>query len=204
MKFSRRNQAIGIISLIFFSSLGALFIYNWQEYQRLQEKFEECTDSYCLYISGNVNYEMFIGITSLLNGTFPRVEDAEFQVLNSYGNEYNRTVSGVPLWYLLNQTYLLKEDSLHIRFQASDGYKSLELPIQVLQNFPEMVLVVTHVDGELLDYKEDGGDGPLMAAVNFPSIADNTDVEQIFTNWHQDFVHNSKYNVKNLDSIIVI
>ncbi len=191
-------------SIIFFIILGSLFIYNWMEYQAIREKFEDCDDSWCVYISGNVNYEMFVGISYMLNDSFSRVENREFQFFNSFGTRYNKTLSGVVLWDMLNQPNFLTDDANLIRFEASDGYKSIELPISIIRDFPEMVILVTHIDGQLIETKEDGGDGPLMAAVDFPSIMDNEEIIKIFEDHQQDFVYNSLYNVKYLDSIIVI
>jgi len=81
---------------------------------------------------------------------------------------------------------------------------TFEFPIRLIRIHPEMVIIVTHEDGQLLKPKELGGDGPLTAAVDFDCIKDDSEVQQIFEDNHQDFVHNSKFNVKYLDTIIVI
>lgn len=203
-KISKRHATIIGASFIFFSVLGTLFIYNWNQYQANRDQFKDCNDAWCLKISGNVNYDMFVGISYLLNDSFARVENQEFQILNSFETKYNKTLSGVVLWDVLNQTGLLRDNSTLIRFQASDGYKSIELPLRIIQNFPEMIIIVTHIDGQLIPYKENGGDGPLMAGVDYPSIINDNELEQIFSDSQQDFVYNSQYNVKYLDSIIII
>ncbi|WP_371804206.1 hypothetical protein [Candidatus Lokiarchaeum ossiferum] len=204
IKISKRHISIIGASIIFFSILGTLFIYNWNQYQTNRDQFKNCNDSWCVRISGNVNYEMSVGISYLLNDSFARVENQEFQVLNSFETNYNKTLSGVVLWDILNQTGLLRGNSSLIQFQASDGYKSFKLPLRIIQNFPKMIIIVTHIDGKLIPPKENGGDGPLMAAVDYPSLINDSEVEQIFNDNQQDFVYNSQYNVKYLNSIIII
>ncbi len=194
-----------IIAIIIFSAIfGSLFYYNWNLYMETKDQFNECDDSCCLRITGNVSDEKFIGISYLLNGSFTRVEDVEFHVLNMAGVEENRTISGVILWDILISYNLLGEDAEYIRFQSIDGYTTFNIPIRLIRSNPEMVIIVTHEDGQLLEPKTADGDGPLAAAVDFDCIKDDSEMQQIFEDNYQDFVHNSKLNAKNLDTIIVI
>jgi len=204
IKMKARTRNIIIATIIFSSIFGSLFIYNWNLYMETKDQFKECDDSSCLRITGNVSNEKFIGISYLLNETFTRVEDVEFYVLNNVENEENRTLSGVVLLDILKLYNLLREDAEYIRFQSIDGYTSLNFPIRLIRNNPEMVIIVTHEDGQLLKSKDSLGDGPLAAAVDFDCIKDDSEVQQIFKDNHLDFVHNSKFNVKYLDTIIVI
>ena len=204
IKMKARTRKIIIAVIIFSSIFGTLFIYNWNQYMETKDQFLECDDSSCLRITGNVSNEKFIGISYLLNESFDRVEDVEFHVVNSVGTEYNRTLSGVMLLDILKLYNLLRDDAEYIRFQSMDGYTTFNFPIRLIRNHPEMVIIVTHEDGELLESKESGGNGPLAAAVDFDCIKDDLEVQQIFKDYNQDFVHNSKYNVKYLDTIIVI
>lgn len=199
-----RTRNIIIATIIFSAILGSLFYYNWNLYMETKDQFKECDDSCCLRITGNVSDDKFIGISYLLNGSFTRLENVEFYVLNSFGTEYNKTISGVILLDILDLYNLLGDDAEYIRFQALDGYKSYNLPIRLIKDNPEMVIIVTHEDGQLLKSKEMGGNGPLMVAVNYDCIKDDSEMQQIFEDKNQDFVHNSKYNVKYLDTIIVI
>jgi len=199
-----RTRNIFIATIIFSAIFGSLFIYNWNIYMETKNQFEVCDDSSCLRITGNVNAEKFIGISYLLNESFTRVENVEFHVVNSVGTEYNRTLSGVILLDILKLYNLLGEDAEYIRFKSIDGYTTYNFPIRLIRSNPEMVIIVTHEDGQLLDPKEFGGDGPLAAAVDYDCIKDDSELQQIFEDNHQDFVHNSKFNVKYLDTIIVI
>ena len=204
MKISKRKLTILGAALIFFSVLGTLFVYNWNQYLKVREQFKDCNDSWCVNLTGNVNYEMSIGISYLLNDTFDRIENREFQILNRVETQYNKTMSGVILWDILNQTDFLRDNSTLLRFQASDGYRSFEIPIRIIKEFPEMVIIVTHIDGQRINLKENGGDGPLMGGVDYPCITNDPELEQIFSDRQQDFVYNSQYNVKYLDTIIII
>ena len=199
-----RTRNIIIATIIFSSILGSLFYYNWSQYAKIKEDFEDCDDSYCIRIMGNVNFEIFIGISYLLNDTFTLVENVEFHVVNSVGTEYNRTLSGVMLLDILTLYNLLGDEAEYIRFQSMDGYKTYNFPIRLIKDNPEMVIIVTHEDGKLLNPKELGGNGPLMAAVDYDCIKNDSEMQQIFEDKNQDFVHNSKFNVKYLDTIIVI
>ncbi|MHA1720283.1 MAG: hypothetical protein ACTSWX_04935 [Promethearchaeota archaeon] len=202
MKTRTRNLIIA--SIVFSAILGTLFYYNWNRYIETKNLFKECNDTCCLRFTGNVIDEKFIGISYLLNGSFERVENAEFHVVNSVGTEYNITVSGVKLWDILKIFNLLGDDAKYIRFQSIDGYITYNFPIRLIRNNPELVLIVTHEDGQLLKPKEKGGDGPLKVAIDYDCIKDDPEMQRIFEENHQDFVHNSKFNVKNLDTIIVI
>ena len=199
-----RTRNIIIATIIFSAIFGSLFIYNWNLYMETRNQFEACDDSSCLWVTGNVNADKFIGISYLLNESFTRVENVEFHVVNSVGTEYNRTLSGVMLLDILKIYNLLGEDAEFIRFQSMDGYTTYNFPIRLIISNPEMVIIVTHEDGQLLDSKEMGGDGPLAAAVDFDCIKDDSEMQQIFEDKNQNFVHNSKFNVKNLDTIMVI
>ena len=202
MKARSRNIIIAII--IFSAIFGSLFYYNWNLYMETKDQFNECDDSCCLRITGNVSDEKFIGISYLLNESFTRVEDIEFHVVNSFEKEYNRTLSGVMLLDILTLYNLLGDEAEYIRFKSMDGYTTFNFPIRLIRNNPEMVIIVTHEDGQLLKSKESGGIGPLAAAVDFDCIKDDSEMQQIFEDNHQDFVHNSKFNVKWLDTIEVI
>ncbi len=199
-----RTQKIIIATIIFSAFFGALFYYNWNLYMKTKEQFKECDDTSCLRITGNVNDDKFIGISYLLNESFTRVEDVEFHVVNSVGTEYNRTLSGVMLLDILNLYNLLGEDAEYIRFQSMDGYTTYNFPIRLIRENPEMVIIVTHEDGKLLESKAKGGNGPLAAAVDYDCIKDDSELQRIFEDKNQDFIHNSKFNVKYLDTIIVI
>ncbi len=202
MKTRSRNIIIAII--IFSAIFGSLFYYNWNLYMETKDQFNECDDSCCLRITGNVSDEKFIGISYLLNESFTRVEDIEFHVVNSFGTEFNRTLSGVMLLDILTLYNLLRDEAEYIKFKSMDGYTTYNFPIRLIRNNPEMVIIVTHEDGQLLKSKESGGIGPLAAAVDFDCIKDDSEMQHIFEDNHQDFVHNSKFNVKYLDTIEVI
>ena len=199
-----RTRNIIIATIIFSAIFGSLFYYNWDLYMETKNQFKECDDSSCLRITGNVSNDKFIGISYLLNDSFTRVEDVEFHVVNSVGTEYNRTLSGVMLLDILMLYNLLGDDAEYISFKSIDLYTTFNLPIRLIRENPEMVIIVTHEDGQLLKSKELGGNGPLAAAVDYDCIKDDSEMQQIFEDKNQDFVHNSKFNVKYLDTIIVI
>lgn len=197
----RRKIIFLSFSLIFFSTLGVLFAYNWQIRQDLLTKFKVCDDDWCIHFYGNVDQEMFVGISYLLNDTFERVENVPFHQVNMYNNTMDYNVSGVKLWDIISDLRILTSEAKSFRFEAIDGYVSYELPIEILRNFPDRILIITHINGKLIPPQEEGGSGPLKVAVFMDAIADNPEIEATFEKYNQEFVHNSKFSVKYLNMI---
>ncbi|MHA1584587.1 MAG: hypothetical protein ACTSVU_03645 [Promethearchaeota archaeon] len=200
-KKKSRTRNIIFAGVIFGLILGSLFYYNWQQYQDIQKKYGQCHDSACLRIYGSIPYERFVGITELMNGTFERVENITYFTLNSFNNSLSTTISGVLLWDILQKTGIDLSDAQYFRFESNDGYKTFEIPISLLRNHPEGFFIITQIDGEPIHPKSEGGDGPLKSGVLFSVLQENAEMQQIFTKYNQDFVHNSKFNVKCLDAI---
>lgn len=198
---NRRKIIIISFSLIFFSTIGILFAYNWQIRQDLLQKFEACEDDWCVRFYGNVQQEMFVGISYLLNDTFERVENVSFHQVNMYNNTSDFNVSGVKLWDIVSELRIISSEAETFRFEALDGYATYELPINILRNFPDKILIITHIDGELIKPQEEGGSGPLKVAVFMEAILDNPQIEATFEKYNQEFVHNSKFSVKYLNMI---
>ena len=184
--------------------LGSLFINYWQYQQDILKNFQNCDDDDgCLRIYGNVLSEYYIGITELKNGTYDRIENITYFQLNMYNNSVEYSISGVKLWDIFNATGIFALGVEYFRFESTDGYVTYNLPIQFLQKNPGAVIIVTQIEGEDIPPKSDGGDGPLESAIFLESLQESEDVQRIFEDNNQDFVHNSKFSVKYFNMIQV-
>ncbi len=201
MLTNRRKIALMIFGIVFFASIGGLFAYNWQQRQDILSKFQDCEDDWCLRIYGNVQSELLIGISYLLNDTFERRENVSFHQLNMYNNTREFNISGVVLWDILKKSGIVGTDASSFRFESTDGYETYLLPISILKEHSDEILIVTHIDGEIIPYQADGGDGPLKVAVFMEAIQENPSVQKTFDEYNQNFVHNSKFSVKYLNMI---
>ncbi|MCF2140216.1 MAG: hypothetical protein K9W44_09210 [Candidatus Lokiarchaeota archaeon] len=196
-----RTRNIIIAGTIFMLVLGSLFYYNWVQYQEIQQKYGECHDSACLRIYGNIPSERFIGISELMDGTFARVENITYFTLNSVNNTMITTISAVLLWDILEKLRIDLSDVQYLRFESSDGYKTFEIPISLLQKNHDAFFIITQIDGKPIAPQSEGGDGPLKSGVIYTILEESDEMQQIFEKYNQNFVHNSKFNVKYLDAI---
>lgn len=200
----KRSRNILLISIVFTITLASLFTYNWIEYQRVMQKYQQCDDTWCIRIYGNVQEESFFGISNVLNGDFERLENRSFYYLNMYNTSRTFNVSGIRVWDVLQSVKILLGDYEYIRFEATDGYKTYLIPISLVIENPDSFLIISHINGEPIPSKEDGGDGPLMSAVFLDALAQSPEMIQIFQdNLPPGFnhVHNSKFTVKYLNAI---
>ncbi|MCP4763985.1 MAG: hypothetical protein GY870_19590 [archaeon] len=196
--FTPRNIKIMASIIIFISIVGILFVYNWSLIPK-----NDC-ESDCIVIYGNVSEEWSISVSSLRGIFYNREENMEFNMLNSYSTEWTILVSGVQLWDIFEKLDIINDNAEFIKFVASDGYFSPKLPIAIIRDNPESVILATHEDGELIKNKTQGGDGPIIPIVELDVVQNNETVIQIFEEINEDFVHNSKYKVKYLSRIEII
>jgi hypothetical protein len=204
-KLSPRNKKILLFSFVFVTVFGILFYYNWQQYQKELNQFQSsCSESNCLKIYGNVDDDLYIGISALLDDTFDREENIDFFMINRFSTEFSVKVSGVQLFDVLGKADILSGNATRIIFESIDGFKSFELPISIIKNNPTLILIVTHVNGVTIPSKDNGGDGPLKSVVSYDTIKNNTEIQQIFAENNVDFVFNTIYNVKYLSAIKII
>ena len=182
----------------------SLFIYNWVEYQKVLEKYAVCEDSSCVRIYGNIQEEVFIGLSDILDGDYERLENVSYDYLNMYQTSELYNVSGIRIWDILQYIQPILGDVTYFRFEATDGYETYLIPLRLVEAFPDDFLIISHIDGAPLSTKENGGDGPLMSAVFMDAIANDTEIIQLFQDMLLpgfDHVHNSKFSVKYLDAI---
>ena len=195
--FSARNVKIMIASGLFVLVFGLLYNYNYQVVQNItgtnnsnnaktinqttgtsnETSTTETTtttqnpnSNISLYIYGNVQYPVYITFDTLLGSYFIRQENEQFYLLNVVHNSYNTLYSGVELWSIFQTLNLLTNSSTYVQFIGSDGYYSDELPISVIQQYPEATLICTQENGQLIPVKSAGGDGPIESAVNFYAL----------------------------------
>ena len=199
---SSRKKKIIAASVIFFSILISLFIYNWASYQ---VQFDECNDpNGCIRIYGNVIDEKFVPISDLQNdGTFTYIDSQEYKIVNAWTTEYNKSVAGVSLNNIFKTLEIIPDNATYIQFEAVDNFKSFKLPIEVVRNFPNQVLLINKEDGKILEPKSDGGEGPIKGFVSLPALQNNQNVTEVFAENGEDTVYNSVFNVKYLSAVRV-
>jgi len=197
-----RKKKIIIASVIFFSILISLFAYNWLAFQG---EFDECDDpNDCIRIYGNVINEKFVSGSEIQNNVlFTYVESQEYDMLNSWGTEYSKTVSGVSLNSIFERLSIIPINATYIQFEAVDNFKSFKLPIEVVRNFPNQVLLINKEYGRILKPKSDGGEGPIKGFVSLPALQNNQNVTEVFAENGENTVYNSVFNVKYLSAVRV-
>ncbi|MHA1672514.1 MAG: hypothetical protein ACTSYI_02715 [Promethearchaeota archaeon] len=200
----KRTRNILIVTFLFCTVITTLFIYNWVEYQEVMDKYAVCEDSFCVRIYGNIQEEVFIGLSDILDGDFERLENISYDYLNMYKTSEIFNISGIRVWDVLQSIRPILGDVTYFRFEATDGYSTYLIPLRLVEAYPDDFLIVSHVDGILLQTKEEGGDGPLMSTVSMDAIANDTEIIQLFQDMLLpgfDHVHNSKFSVKYLNAI---
>ncbi|MHA1520002.1 MAG: hypothetical protein ACTSRK_07440 [Promethearchaeota archaeon] len=200
----KRTRNILIASFLLSTVLVSLFIYNWVEYQEVMEKYAVCEDTSCVRIYGNIQEEVFIGLSDILDGDFDRLENISYDYLNMYKTSEIFNISGIRVWDVLQSIRPILGDVTYFRFEATDGYGTYLIPLRLVEAFPDDFLIISHVNGIPLLTKEEGGDGPLMSAVSMDAIAEDPEIIQLFQDMLLpgfDHVHNSKFSVKYLNAI---
>lgn len=185
-----------------------MFNYNWNQLNSSNSNNNNSNNSSepCyLKIYGNVAREQFIPYSAIAGNNYTRIENEPFEFLNSFGTRYNATISGVSLYSILIYYSLLTNTSTNIQFEADDGYKSPKLPISIMINNTNSVIIATHEKGVAYKSKSTGGDGPLVSAVKLNVIQNNQEViDYLAEIGRADFVYNTAYKVKYLTAIYVV
>ena len=199
-KFLTRNRKIGASIIIFVSIISILLVYNFANVD-----YFECENDNCIKIYGNVKETVYIEQSDLLSNHFKTEQLDDFYVYNRFHNDHTIDIIGVQIWDILNDLNIYFDNTTRLIFEAQDGYRSPSLPISILKNFPDCVLLVTHEDGRLLKDKASGGDGPIICAVSYDEVFENQEVLDYFEEeLGTDFVYNSAYKVKWLTAIQII
>jgi len=193
--------------IVYFLIILVLFEYNWNQLNlnNSNNNSNNSSEPCYLKIYGNIVEEKTIPYSAIAGNNYTRIENDPFEFLNSVGTRYNATISGVSLYSLLIYYSLLTNTSKYIQFEADDGYKSPKLPLSILINNPNSVLIATHENGVVYKSKSAGGDGPLVSAVKLDAIQNNQEViDTLAEIGRADFVYNTAYKVKYLTAIYVI
>ena len=193
------NRKILYLSIfMFFTIMALLLTHNFSN-----ESFSDIPDDdYYIKIYGNTKETVYIGYANLTNERFERESQNDFYVYNRYKNDYTVDIIGVQIWDILMSLNLLNDNSSHLIFESSDGYKSPSFPLLIMENNPHCALLIIMENGNILRNKSAGGDGPIISAVSYDEVYENSDVLNIFQEeLHQDFVYNSAYKVKYLVAI---
>ena len=100
----------------------------------------------------------------------------------------------------------MHDNVTHIQFRANDGYKRPKLPISVMRNFPDDVLILTHIRNARIKPKEEGGDGPLLGYCSLSALQSNEEIIQWCAE-NNDYggthVYNTMFKVKYFVAIEV-
>ncbi|MBD3353341.1 MAG: molybdopterin-dependent oxidoreductase [Candidatus Lokiarchaeota archaeon] len=125
-------------------------------------------NSWTLTLKGEVSQEVSINLQDIYDETYGTAYTREFLYKNEYGTQYTNEYTGIRLWDIIQNTSIdidTEADSFY--FQGIDGWFSPIISLSDLENNPEMFIVCFKENGEFLKYKNEGGDGPLRAVVDF-------------------------------------
>jgi len=187
-----------------------LFQFNWNQLNSTNDNNNNnnsntSSEPCYLRIYGNILEEKSIPYSAMVGNNYTRIENDPYEFLNSVGTRYNATISGVSLYSILIYYSLLTNTSRYIQFEADDGYKSPKLPLSILIDHPNSVLIATHENGVTYKAKAAAGDGPLVSAVRLDVIQNNQEVKDFLAEiGRADFVYNTAYKVKYLTAIYVV
>jgi DMSO/TMAO reductase YedYZ molybdopterin-dependent catalytic subunit len=179
MKFSRNLKILTLFAAIIAVTIPFLF-YNYSVQNPILWE---------LKITGNVNQEITIQYQQIVNGTFGLVEDRPFFFKNSYGTEYWENYTGASLWQILNQTGVLPVNATQFYFRSVDNWVTNPLLLDDISAHPDFVLIAFKLGDEILLPKDQGGNGPLRAIVDYNLTKPNV---------------NSEYWAKYVNTVIII
>jgi DMSO/TMAO reductase YedYZ molybdopterin-dependent catalytic subunit len=154
-----RNLKIGLFFSIIIGITIPLIVYNFLTIEN--------PSPWTVKIYGNVENEVYISYDDIVAGVYGLVENREFYFINSYGTEHYYNYTGVSVWYILNQTDVLTNTSSEIIFRAIDNYYTYEISLTEMAANPEYAILAFKRDGQILQPKESGGEGPLRAIVDY-------------------------------------
>jgi len=210
-RITKRNAGIAIFIVAFSTAVVITFLYDWNiayppaSQQSQSGKWVCVNETWCVTISGDVQSVVHIGLSKLQNGsTFTYVPDKQYPMVNSVGTQYNATFAGISIADIFNKTKVLLPNATMLDFMGSDGYASFELPISVVLDNPNDVLLANRENGQVLGTKADGGDGPIMSFVALEALQGNSQVASIFRSNGESKVYNSLYAVKWCNSIVIL
>jgi hypothetical protein len=203
-KISRRNLKILLSSLVFLSILVPLIAVNLIEFQQ-RVLLMQCGESWCIRIYGNVKEEFNIGLSYFeKNDPFDYISVDSVAMLNRVGTSWTQAYAGVSLSDIFELTDCIPDNATLLRFEAVDGYKSFNLPIRIVTDNPDQIIICNSENGQILATKEQGGEGPLKSYVPLELIQNDAEVQQIYSDVGLDTVFNSAFSVKWLDAIYII
>ena len=128
-------------------------------------------DDFMLLFSGDTLPENVSVSYADLNGSrFPR-HDVPVMTRNTFGTDNTFIASGVRLVDLIDGLEIQHGNANGIRFIATDGFESPFLPLDLVLENPELVIVYNAMDGEYLEGEDENGDGPLRVVMNWSVLA---------------------------------
>lgn len=191
--------------MVFIAATVTVFFIN---YELLVPKFKPGDEKY-FHIYGNtgsLKQNISIPMNSLYDGSFMIKEYINATFLNAFGRQYEEDIRGVVINEIFTRYDLMYENVTHIQFIAIDGYKSPKLPISVMKENPEEVLILTHIDGVQIKPKIKGGDGPLVGYCSLAVLQSNEEIIQWCAE-NNDYggthVYNTMFKVKYFVAIEV-
>ena len=111
-----------------------------------------------------MNREISLSINELRSSKYEQVENQQFFIRNSIGNEYYVIYSGVSLWSVLSVEAVLnyESNSLNFLFFGWDAYVSpLPLNLSIVEDNPQSIIIAYYKDGEPMI-----GEGPLRSVID--------------------------------------
>ena len=180
MKPLYRNLAIVIVFGAIIASTIPFLIYNYQVQNPILWE---------LKITGNVTHEVNVTYSQIVNGDYGLIENRPFYFINSYGTNFWQNYTGASLWQILNQTGVLPPNATKFYLQSVDNYVTGTLWLDNISANPDYVLIAFKLWNEVIQPKDQGGDGPLRAIVDY-----NLTKPEV----------NSQYWAKYVNTVIII
>ena len=157
MKLSR-NVKIVILFAVIIGATIPFIIYNFQVQNPILWE---------LKITGNVTQEINVTYSQIVNGNYGLIENRPFYFINSYGTNYWEIYTGASLWEILNQTGVLPANATKFYFRSVDNYETGTLWLDNISEHPDYALIAFKLGNQVLLPKDQGGDGPLRAIVDY-------------------------------------
>ena len=118
-----------------------------------------------LTFCGDVSDNKTISYTAILSGVVPLIVNGTYLYKNCASQLYNRTLSGVSVWDLIQYLQVDYGTANVIKWVCADGGISLGISLSYVQNNPNEVIIGFAEDGMYFKaYPE--GDGLLVGLIN--------------------------------------
>ncbi len=118
-----------------------------------------------IYGSGTTD-EILVPYSDIVSDKYLSVQDGEFVILNKFNFTYTFFYSGASIWDILEDNGVVAGYATQLRFVASDNYKSEFIPLSLVRDNPNLVIIGYEENGKILEEQSKGGTGPLRSMVN--------------------------------------